>query len=43
MLFREAYEHRDITSVVLISGSVNPADDVAKQAKRCSALAQVNN
>ncbi len=40
-LLREAYERREISSVVWISGSENPADDLTKTERRNGTLAKL--
>ena len=41
MMLREAFENREITSVIWIPGDENPADDLTKPDKRCGALAKL--
>ena len=41
MMLREAFENREITSVIWTPGNENPADDLTKPDKRCDALAKL--
>lgn len=40
-MIREAYERREISHLLWISGSIKPADDLSKVDELCGALAQI--